>query len=447
MSNVFIKSDLNGIFDSATDSITMPKLIKIVNKEKKTTEENKKNINSSNNLLGGNNNKILKKKVIDHDNFSSTSSNIADMHGGNYNFSNTSSNINSRGENDDFSNTSSNIADMHGGNNNFSNTSSDIYGENNNFSNTSSNIADMHGGNNNFSNTSSNIADMRGGNNNFSNTSSDNYGGNNNFSNTSSNIADMHGGNYDFSNTSSNIADIHGGNQFSNTSSNINIIKNKNKNKLNISNYDTDNAKSMHQDIQKLIAMLTSDESESHSSNTNAMEDQLRNLLNKQSVGKNLHGGSNMDVDYVKNFFTNLKKDGVDVNVKLNDRTMSDFFQLAGYTTTDKLDDNELKNINLDDLSPTSTSVMLGGAKKKVKSKENIKQAGGINPGFQAFLDLKKFVAEKLKISNGPKAGKIAGVIQKDVKAKNENLTEASEILKKSKDHFEKNMNHYKELL
>jgi len=399
MSNVFIKSDLNGIFDSATDSITMPKLIKIVNKEKKTTEENKKNINSSNNLLGGNNNKILKKKVIDHDNFSSTSSNIADMHGGNYNFSNTSSNINSRGENDDFSNTSSNIADMHGGNNNFSNTSSDIYGENNNFSNTSSNIADMHGGN------------------------------------------------YDFSNTSSNIADIHGGNQFSNTSSNINIIKNKNKNKLNISNYDTDNAKSMHQDIQKLIAMLTSDESESHSSNTNAMEDQLRNLLNKQSVGKNLHGGSNMDVDYVKNFFTNLKKDGVDVNVKLNDRTMSDFFQLAGYTTTDKLDDNELKNINLDDLSPTSTSVMLGGAKKKVKSKENIKQAGGINPGFQAFLDLKKFVAEKLKISNGPKAGKIAGVIQKDVKAKNENLTEASEILKKSKDHFEKNMNHYKELL
>jgi hypothetical protein len=40
------------------------------------------------------------------------------------------------------------------------------------------------------------------------------------------------------------------------------------------------------------------------------------------------------------------------------------------------------------------------------------------NPGFQAFLDLKKKIAAKLGIPNSPKAGKVAGAVQREIKEK-----------------------------
>ncbi len=69
-----------------------------------------------------------------------------------------------------------------------------------------------------------------------------------------------------------------------------------------------------------------------------------------------------------------------------------------------------------------------------------------VNPGFQAFLDLKKHIAEKLAISNGPQAAKVAGAVQKEMKEKHPELS-AVEIAKEGRKHFDKNVDHYKQML
>ena len=68
------------------------------------------------------------------------------------------------------------------------------------------------------------------------------------------------------------------------------------------------------------------------------------------------------------------------------------------------------------------------------------------NPGFQAFLDLKKYIATKLRVSNGPKVGKVAGAVQRDMKEKFPSSSYV-EISKKGMEHFDKNMDHYKQML
>ena len=68
------------------------------------------------------------------------------------------------------------------------------------------------------------------------------------------------------------------------------------------------------------------------------------------------------------------------------------------------------------------------------------------NPGFTAFLNLKKYIATKLRVSNSPKVGKVAGAVQKDMKEKypgKDNI----EIAKLGMEHFDNNMNHYKQML
>jgi hypothetical protein len=102
--------------------------------------------------------------------------------------------------------------------------------------------------------------------------------------------------------------------------------------------------------------------------------------------------------------------------------------------------------------STTSENNMIGGAKSKKSLKKGSKKTvkkdmdGGINPGFQAFLDLKKYIAEKLGVSNGPIAAKVAGAVQKDMKEKHHDMT-AVELAAEGRKHFDKNMNHYKQMI
>jgi hypothetical protein len=77
---------------------------------------------------------------------------------------------------------------------------------------------------------------------------------------------------------------------------------------------------------------------------------------------------------------------------------------------------------------------------------DNGLHGGGMNPGFQAFLNLKKKIAEQLKISNGPKAAKIAGAVQKEMKAKYTNLN-SIQIAEKGLEHFKKNYDKYKKMV
>jgi hypothetical protein len=191
-------------------------------------------------------------------------------------------------------------------------------------------------------------------------------------------------------------------------------------------------------DVDKLLAMLTS-ESEDHTSTQN-LENQLHNILKQEG------GNSKIGVNEIRRFFTDLKSQGVNVNVKLNDQTMSEFFNEAQNTTTElasgsvsgSVSGSASNNLFID---PKQNSQQGGKKKNKLnKIEENSEEfdldgGKGSNPGFQAFLDLKKFIAEKLGVSNGPKAGKVAGAVQREVKEKNPNLS-ATELCEAGKKHF-----------
>lgn len=226
-------------------------------------------------------------------------------------------------------------------------------------------------------------------------------------------------------------------------------------------------ATSSEQDVNKLISMLTSESSTVDNINgqsetsTVSLENQLRDILSmeggkKKKKSKQKGGNGELSADEVKRFFTSLKEQGVNVDVKLNNKSMSDFFHMADNTTT------ELASIK-ENLSSTSDVPveLVGGKKSSKKGKKGSKkgkkgskkqeedestQDGGDNPGFRAFLDLKKHIATKLGVSNSPKVGKVAGAVQKDMKEKHPGKN-AVDIAKLGMEHFDKNMDHYKQML
>jgi len=200
-------------------------------------------------------------------------------------------------------------------------------------------------------------------------------------------------------------------------------------------------------EVNKLVSMLTSESQKDNfngfsETTTETLEAQLREILKqdggskKSTRAKSLKhtqtAGSGANVEDIRSFFTSLKSQGVNVNVKLNDKSLSEFFDLAQNTTT------EVSELNLKNIT--------GGAKKSKKSSKKVSDSeldGGANAGFQAFLDFKKHVANKLKISNGPSAAKIAGSINAEMKKKHSELS-AVEIAKKNTEYFDKNMDKVK---
>jgi len=239
-------------------------------------------------------------------------------------------------------------------------------------------------------------------------------------------------------------------------------------------------------DVNKLISMLTSESSSANfkglsETSTASLENQLRDILNqdggaKKKKSKKQKGGAN--VDEIKQFFATLKSQGVNVDVKLNNKTMSEFFGQSTETTTEMpvaaVADSATSSANVANIIGSATSEdqpltggawgkkkgskksskkgsKKGGAKKSSKksSKKGSKkfhQDGCVNAGFQAFLDLKKHIAEKLGISNGPQAAKVAGAVQKEMKEKHPDL-DAVKVAEEGRKHFDKNVDHYKQML
>ena len=85
---------------------------------------------------------------------------------------------------------------------------------------------------------------------------------------------------------------------------------------------------------------------------------------------------------------------------------------------------------------------MSGGAEKM--SKGGPKKA--TNPGFQAFLDLKRQISEKLSVPNGVNVGKIASAVQNEIK-KNHSDISSVEVSQKAFELFLSNVSKYKDML
>ena len=321
-------------------------------------------------------------------------------------------------------------------------------------------------------------------------------------------------------NSVTSSASVQKGGKYSATSSNLNNSLTSSASVQLGGKYSATSNVSSAKDVNKLISMLTSDSSSQKLNNasettTVSLENQLREILEKEGGGKkkkskSQKGGSeDISIENIKKFFTTLKSQGVDVNVKLNNKTMTDFFGGAENTTTEISNQGNLIGAHLamldlqgkagsetssvipenylgsetssvisqnylgsetssvipqnylgsetssyapqnNTVSETSyeNSNLVGGAKKGKKSskKSSKKMDGGMNPGFQAFLDLKKHVAQKLGISNGPKAAKVAGAVQKEMKEKHPQL-DSIKISEEARKHFDKNVDHFKQML
>lgn len=443
MSNIFLKNDLNGIFDTLSESnISLPNWVTIIDKATKT-EDNTDSVTAK--QIGGTflktsiNNKKISNKIIGGSGDDSTSSAFLTQMNVDEEFSATSSVAYNKKI--DGSDTSS--AFLSNMDRDVSATSSVAYTKKINDDDTSSAfLSNMDGD---VSATSYNNSNMLGGTNDDG-TSSINVDLNkNDYSATS------------YMSTNNVKMTMKGGNKLSSV----------------FINQNTNNVK----DVNKLISMLTSDSSSVNlqglsQTSTDSLENQLRNILNQDGGAKKTKSttkkqkGGNLNVDDVKHFFLSLKSQGVDVDVKLNSKSMSEFFNLADETTTDVSIANisatsEINNnsnglaLALSATSPDDAEAMIGGAKKtkgkktSTKAKKSNKQEeqdGGVNPGFQAFLDLKKYIAEKLSISNGPQAAKVAGAVQREMKEKFPEL-DSVKIADEGKKHFNKNIDHFKQML
>ena len=177
-------------------------------------------------------------------------------------------------------------------------------------------------------------------------------------------------------------------------------------------------------DVDKLLSMLTSDSSsdlQSFNTNTNetsteSLENQLKQILNKnttQQGGACVSCGSHIKNNDIKQFFTELKSQGVKVDVKLNNQSMTEYFNNALQTNTD---------INSQD--------------------------GGANNKFSAAQSVRKDIAKEFNIPNGKDVVKIAFAVVKAVVEKTPALANDVDALSKAvKKHFEENKDHFKRML
>ena len=188
-----------------------------------------------------------------------------------------------------------------------------------------------------------------------------------------------------------------------------------------INNSISDNNMIGGNDVDKLLSMLTTDSSSEINStrketSTETLENQLKQILNKNSYqqgGECLTCGHNIKSNDIRNFFTELKSKGVKVDVKLNNQSMTDYFDETLQTTTD---------INSQD--------------------------GGANNKFSAAQSVRQDIAKEFNISNDKNVVKIAFAVVKAVVDKTPALANDVDALSKAvKKHFEENKAHFKRML
>jgi hypothetical protein len=180
-------------------------------------------------------------------------------------------------------------------------------------------------------------------------------------------------------------------------------------------------------DVDSLVGMLTSD-SDTH---TEQLETKLKGLLNNKVGG----AAPNNDLSNVKHFFQKLKNDGVKVDLKLDDLTLSEFFS----------NNRVAKNISGGG-SLTRKAKEESSDEPESEDDENNNLVGGrdLPPALVAFQKLRSFVAKELELKGIKVSAKVASALKKEVAAKNpkadpmEIAELAIKYFKDNKDKYEK---------
>ena len=212
------------------------------------------------------------------------------------------------------------------------------------------------------------------------------------------------------------------------------------------------------ENIDKLLSMLTSDSNVSKNDETDRLENDLRNMLTLK--GGNGEKSEPDPAKELQKFFQkyNIKTvNGIKSKYFIKNHTGDPSGKIVTETEITQTptsataapsyagDTSPAPPAPASDVStPSSTSET-----SNTNSSPSLAHSGGareMNPGFKAFIDLKKTIAEKLGIPNGPKAAKIAGSIQKEMKVKYPDLTSV-QLAAKGLEHFNKDPSKYKKMV
>jgi hypothetical protein len=225
------------------------------------------------------------------------------------------------------------------------------------------------------------------------------------------------------------------------------------------SNNNVQNNKSNY-NVNKLLSMLATESATSSLNNTHQLENELRNMLE-------LKGGKAPvnDNDELKAF---IKKYNIKtLNGMESKQFLKKYNKSYGTGPSDDPSESSSNIITYNDKNPSEERPIENDSnattEEPIKSEQFVKPtsnntddmatsesmaggARGMNPGFKAFIDLKKKIAEALGIPNGPKAAKIAGSIQKEMKEKYADLTSV-QLAAKGLEHFKKDPSKYKKMV
>ncbi len=183
----------------------------------------------------------------------------------------------------------------------------------------------------------------------------------------------------------------------------------------------------INDDIDSLVGMLTSDSD----TQTEQLETKLKGLLNNKVGG----AMPNNDLSNIKQFFQKLKNDGVKVDLKLDDLTLSEFFS----------NNRVAKNISGGG-SLTRKAKEESSSEPESEDEEDNNLVGGrdLPPALVAFQKLRSFVAKELELKGIKVSAKVASALKKEVAAKNpkadpmEIADLAITYFKENKDKYEK---------
>jgi hypothetical protein len=173
-------------------------------------------------------------------------------------------------------------------------------------------------------------------------------------------------------------------------------------------------------DVDSLVAMLTSTDSHTQ---TDELETKLKGLLN------NKVGGGNNELSNVKQFFHNLKSNGVKVDLKLNDLTLSDFFNTNNMrkNMAGGAEDVHVAAPPVHEPSPVTVPVPVSApspvsvhdAIEEPHESTNLIGGRDLPPALVAFQKIRSFIAKELDLKGIKVSAKVASALKKEVAGKN----------------------------
>lgn len=163
-----------------------------------------------------------------------------------------------------------------------------------------------------------------------------------------------------------------------------------------------------------------------HEKNTLIFKQKLNNITpsSKLNVLINENDTNISNLLNIKTPYSDIEQKTIN-NLKLNLIEMENTLEAnkqAGTFIESKNNNYEDLNTTTNVLSPTSSFNPNNSITSSDLSNRLPNLTGGANPHLKAFGKLRKYVAEKLKIANGPVAMKIGGQLQRDIKAKHPDI-------------------------